>query len=190
VTLRRPGTTAMIVAAVLALGLAMPASAFEVIQTTGSTGDYGWLPADDPSSPAARCGYSEMLSDGYVHLRWIKVRAPRIIARDVTGSRDQQQAGWKVIVQREVGAGSWTKVASSGFQMKTTYDDASAAFMAIKVNVSGQYGQHFRAVAVLRWVRNGSVEGSVKARMEYYGPKWSLGPITDTSTDYCLGAAK
>jgi hypothetical protein len=185
----RRGMTALALAAMLVLGFALPASAFEIIQTTGMTGDYGWLPADDETTPGAKCGYSEPLSDGFAHLRWIKVRAPKIAARDTSGGRDMQKAGWKVIVQRQIGDGAWTKVASSAFQMKTTYDDQSADYTAIKVFVSGQANQNFRALAVLRWMRNGTVEGSVKARMEYYSVKWTVGTPDYVFTDSCWGIA-
>jgi hypothetical protein len=186
----RATTLAVVVGALLAVGASGPVSAHVIITQSGVTGDWGWLPADDPSSPGARCGYTAPQGDGYAHLRWIRVRPPEIAARNVTGGVDSQKASWQVVVQRKIGAGAWRKVAQSPVQTKTTWDNQSADYTGMKVYfASGQANQQFRAVAFLRWMRNGAVEGSVKARMEHYGVKWTVGTPDYVFADACTGVA-
>ncbi len=87
------------------LTMAAPVSAQVVVDSHGMTGDWGYLPADDSSSPGAKCGYSAEHNDGFAYLRWIKVRAPRVTARDVTAGQDQQKVSWQVIIQRSSASG-------------------------------------------------------------------------------------
>ncbi|MDL2336105.1 MAG: hypothetical protein QFC55_08755, partial [Chloroflexota bacterium] len=157
------------------LAVAGPAAAQEIIATHGQTGDWGYSPADDDSSPGAKCGYSAPMPDGWAHLRWIKVRGPIVVARDTTGGRDHQTVSWQVKIQRQATGGAWQTMASSSVHSATSYDDTGFHFTPVKVNVSGNTDQLWRAVILLKWLRNGGVEGWTKARIEFYGVKWTVG---------------
>lgn len=172
------------------LAVAGPASAVVVIAHHGQTGDWGYSPADDASSPAAKCGYSSRLADSYAHLRWVKVRGPLIAARDTTASRDHQTVSWQVKAQRQVNGGAWKTVASSAVHSGTAYDNTPASFSPIKLSVSGTAtNQLWRALIVLKWYRNGGVEGWTKAGIEYYGVKWTVGTPDYVFTDACTGVS-
>lgn len=171
------------------LAMAGPAAAFDVISSSGHTGDYGYLPSDDSSHPPGKCGYGAVQADGLAHLRWIKVIGPKIAARDVTGGRDHQQASWQLKIQRSVHGGPWKTVAHSGIQTKTTYDDVSADYTPMKVSVNGKIDQIYRAIVILRWMRNGNVEGTVKLHPTNYGVKWTVGSPNYVFTDACGAVA-
>jgi len=164
-----------------------PASAFLIASESGLRGDHGWSPPDEAATPAGRCGYSAENSVGQAFLRWIKLRPPSIAARDVTGARDSQKASWQVVIERKIGTGPWRKVAASGRQTRTTWDDQSADYDPIKVYVNGQANQVFRAVVFLRWMRGGSIEGSMKLVTEFYGVKWTVGSPDYVYADWCDG---
>ena len=180
-------TIAALLSLMSLLVAAGPASA-EIIDSHGMTGDWGYLPADDESSPAGKCGYSDRLADSYAHLRWIKVRAPRVAARDITGGQDHQQVSWQVIVQRSSASG-WTTVKKSSAHSFTAYDDSSSAHSPIKVKFKATTDQSWRALILIKWLRNGSAEGWVKARIEFYGVKWTVGTPDYVFTDSCTGRA-
>jgi hypothetical protein len=57
------------------------------------------------------------------------------------------------------------------------------------VYVNGADNQEFRAMAVLRWMRNGSVNGLLKANIYYYGVKWTVGDPSYQFEDTCWGVA-
>ena len=179
----------MLMAALLAVVVSAPASAFMVESESGLRGDWGWSPDDLPESPGGRCGYSAENSSGEAFLRWIRVRPPNVGGRDVTAGVDSQKVSWQVIVQRRILDGAWQKVAASGRQTRTAWDNQTADFDPIKVYVNGQWDQTFRAIVRLRWMRNGSVEGSVKLVTEYYGVKWTVGAPDYVFADACWGAA-
>jgi hypothetical protein len=171
----------------VALALVGPASAAVLVKQSGLWGDYGTY--DSSVQPGAKCGYSAADGTGTAYLRWIKVNPPKAAARDITSARDHQQVSWQVTIQRDPGTGHWKNVAHSGVQTKTTYDDLSATYGSLKVYVNGAPGQIFRAIITLKWLRNGSVEGFVKLRIEYYSVKWTVGIPTYVFTDACTGSA-
>lgn len=187
--LNRSAVVAATLGVVLLLGVAAPASAFQVISSSGPYGDFGWLPADDVTSPAAKCGYSGVLADNFAHLRWVKVRGPKAAARDVTAGRDQQTLSWQLTIQRQRNGGLWKTVKSSAPQFRTGWDDKSAAFDPMKVYVNGSADQLWRALVVIKWWRNGAVEAWVKVRVEFYGVKWTVGTPDYVFTDACTGVA-
>ena len=174
---------------IVLLAMAGPASAMVIIDSHGQTGDWGFLPSDDSSSPAGKCGYSDRLADTYAHLRWIKVRGPEVAARDITGGRDHQMVSWQVKIQRQAPGGAWKTIKSSPVHSATAYDDQSPDFSPIKVSVDGKTYQLWRAVIIVKWWRNGSVEGWVKARIEFYSVKWTVGDPAYVFTDGCTGIA-
>jgi hypothetical protein len=167
-----------------------PTSALSIISLTGNYGDFGFLPADAPGTPGARCGYSARLADSYAHLRWIRVRPPTVIAYDSTPQRDHQKATWQVKIQRQVSGGSWNTVAKSGIQTRTVYDDLSGDYNAVKLYVNGSsLDQLFRAVGTIKWLKNGSVDGSARFSITTYGVKWTVGSPDYEYTDACGGMA-
>jgi hypothetical protein len=178
---------AVTLSTVAVLALAGPAAA--TTTTHGKFGDFGYLPADSQSNPAGKCGYSEPLSDSYAHLRFIKVRPPEAIARNTTGGRDQQKVTFQVRIQRQGSGGDWSTIKTSAAQSRTAYDDQSANFDPIKVMVNGTNSQLWRAQVILKWWRNGSVEGWGKFPLEWYGVKWTVGTPDYRFDGACTGIA-
>jgi hypothetical protein len=170
--------------------LAAPVAAFTPISSTGLSGDYGW-----PDSPDAqgRCGYTDRLPpDNYAHLKWIKVAAPLIAARNLTpGVADYQQASWQVKIQRQANGQPWKTVATSPQQKMQTSDQGSAPYTAMKVRLKqkGGYGEAYRAIVILRWFRNGSVEGTVKVSIDEYSVNWTSGDPNYIFSGWCSGEA-
>ena len=74
-------------------------------------------------------------------------------------------------------------------QTRTTTDAKSAKFTSLTVNVSGKAGQLYRAIVTLTWLYQGNADGIAKARMEYYGVKWTVGSPDFVYHDACDGAA-
>jgi hypothetical protein len=186
---RRPAAFAVLLGMLLAIAISAPASAFLIAAESGQRGDWGWNPSDDSDTPGGRCGYSAENASGDAFLRWIRIRPPLILARDTTAAQNSQKASWQVVVQRKIGDGQWRKVAESGRQTRTTWDDHSGDFDPIKVYVNGQANQTFRGIVFLRWLRNGAVEGSVKLVTEYYGVKWTVGTPDYVFEFACDGAS-
>jgi hypothetical protein len=184
----RVATFAALLGLVALLGLAGPVSATEVIASHGKTGDWGYNPSDDSSHPVAKCGYSAPNGDGIAYLRWIKVQAPRVAARDITLGPDHQLVSWQAIIQRSSASG-WTTIKNSPVHQFTAYDNSSSAHSAVKVYVNGTNDASWRAVIRINWLRNGSTEGWIKARIEYYGVKWTVGNPDYVFTDACGGQA-
>ncbi|MEP7361425.1 MAG: hypothetical protein ABI744_07590, partial [Chloroflexota bacterium] len=60
---------------------------------------------------------------------------------------------------------------------------------SIKVYLKANTSQLLRAVIYLKWLRNGSTEGWSKARMEFYGVKWTVGASDYVYQDACDGMA-
>lgn len=55
--------------------------------------------------------------------------------------------------------------------------------------MNGAADQGFRAMAVLRWMRNGSVNGLLKANIYFYSAKWTVGDPGYQFEDTCWGVA-
>ena len=178
-------------AIVLALSAVMlsagTASAELIVEESGNRG--AWDIVDEAGTPGARCGYGAENSSGFAGLKWIRLLGPSVKAHNRTTGVDQQTVTFQVKVLRKIGAGSWTTVASSGRQSRTASDSAWTAFDPIRVYVNGAPGQQFRAMAVLRWMRNGSVNGLLKANIYYYSVKWTVGSPDFVYEDACDGAA-
>ena len=85
--------TAILLGLTLAFALGGTASAHVLVGSHGATGDWGTY--DSASTPEGRCGYSAADGSGTAYLRWMKVTAPIIIARDLTPARDHQTARWQ-----------------------------------------------------------------------------------------------
>jgi hypothetical protein len=184
----RLAALAVFMSLVAVASIAAPVSAQEVIASQGKTGDWGYSPADDDSTPGAKCGYSAPHEDGFAYLRWIKVRGPVVVARDITGGADHQQVSWQVIVQRSSSSG-WKTIKKSSLHQFTADDGGTAAPGPIKVYVKATNDQDWRAVIKINWIRNGATEGWVKASMTYYGVKWTVGSPDFVYTNACDGRA-
>ena len=178
--------TALLLGLSLAFALGGTASAHVVVDQYGLTGDWGTY--DSTSTPEGKCGYSAPDGTGTAYLRWMKVIAPIIIARDITPQRDHETARWQFKLQRSHNGGAWKNVASSAVQNKTTYDDTTSTLSPMKVYFNGHVGDRFRAMVTASWVRNGAVEGWVKFRVEFYGVKWTVGVPDYVFTDACDGS--
>lgn len=171
----------------LGLGLSATVSAEVIVTDTGTHGDANIFDSD--GFPGGRCGYGVETASGDAYLKWIRVLGPSVQAANRTGAVDQQKVSFQVLVQRKIGTGPWRTVASSAKQTRTAYDNAYTNFTAIKVYWNGAANQQFRAMSVIRWMRNGSVDGLVKARIVYYGVKWTVGQPDYQFTGACTGVA-
>jgi hypothetical protein len=80
-------------------------------------------------------------------------------------------------------------VAKSAAHSATSYDDTGYHFGPVKVNVNATTHQLWRAVIYMKWIRGGSTEGWVKARIEFYGVKWTVGVPSYIYQDACDGMA-
>lgn len=184
----RLATIAALLSLLSLLVAAGPASAQEVIASDGMTADWGYEPSDDPGHPAGKCGYSAANNEGFAFLRWIKVRAPLVAARDVSPGDDQQKVSWQVIVQRSTATG-WKTIKKSTARTFTAYEFVPVNHDPIKVSFTATNDQSWRALIKINWLRNGSVEGWVKASITYYGVKWTVGDPAFVFTNSCAGRA-
>lgn len=175
----------------LALAFGSTASAWSLISKSGNTGDFGTKPAsaDSPNAPGAKCIYSAADGSGVAHLAWVKVFPFKAIAYDRTGAKDQQPIKFQLTAQRSTDGGTTWKNLGSVSQTRTAPDTATAKFSSLKVAVSGKTGQLYRAIVTLTWLHNGNADGMAKARMEYYGVKWTVGDPAYVYQDACDGAA-
>ena len=182
---KRSGSVAIVLGAFLIMAMGTPAAAATIVGSHGSYGGFGFLPAEDEENPAGRCGYSDVKPDGWAHLEWMRVIGPWATARDNTAGRDKQRVSWVLKIQRPSGK----TVAKSTVQSMTAYDDQPADFTAKKVSFNARADREYRAVAEIKWWRNGSIEGWVWLRADIYSVKWTVG-----SPDYlfqfaCTGVA-
>lgn len=165
--------TAALIGVVMAMGLSLPVSAAVIVTDTGTHGDFHIF--DSAGFPGATCGYGAPNSSGVAYFKWMKVAGPSVQAANVTGGVDHQTVSFQFKLQREIGMGSWKTVASSARQSKTAYDNSWTEFAPLKVYWNGAANQYFRAITIIRWTRNGSVDGLVNAQIQYYEAKWTVG---------------
>jgi hypothetical protein len=184
----RLATIVALLSLIALLSAAGPASAQDTIASHGLTADWGYMPSDDAEHPAGRCGYSAAHDDGFAYLRWIKVRAPVVAARDVSPDDDQQKVSWQVIIQRST-ATAWKTIKRSTARVFTAYEFVPVTHDPIKVYFTATNDQNWRALIRINWLRNGSVEGWVKASITYYGVKWTVGDPAFVFTNSCEGRA-
>jgi Tfp pilus assembly protein PilX len=184
-------TLAFSAALLLAAAVGSPASAFSMIQLTGHYGEFGTKSntADDSSRPGAKCGYSAPDQNGVAHLVWVKVFPWLALAYDRTSANDHQQIKFQVTLQRSKNGGATWKSVGSASQTRTGSDMQSASFGSLTVKASGKPNQLFRAIVTLTWLHNGQADGLARARMEYYGVKWTVGDPAYVFTDACDGAS-
>jgi hypothetical protein len=187
--LRRAAVSSLVLGIVLALALGGTAAATYVI-ADGAYGNFALT--DSAEDPGARCGYGTPDSHGVAVVKWVKVMNTTYAwATDPTPSRDQQKVTWQLQIQRQRGSGPWTTVAKSDVLSKTAYDDTPAVFGPMKLYWTSNkaYDEHVLARVVLKWWRNGSVNGTVKLYIEYYSVKWTVGDPNLVYGDWCYGHA-
>ena len=176
----------LLVGMLIALSAAAPASAADVIDSDGMWGTY--TVDDSGADPGAKCGYGPENASGYAFFKWMKAYAPQVYARDTTGGRDHQKVRWIFKLQRSVQGGAFKTVVSAE-QTATAYDDTPAGFTPLKLYKNGRDGDVMRAILLIKWMRNGSVEGWVKLRIGYYSVKWTVGSPDYVFDDACTGRA-
>jgi hypothetical protein len=169
------------------MAFAGTASAELIVAESGNRGS--WDIVDEDGMPGGRCGYGAENASGVAALKWIRLFGPSVKAFNRTSAVDQQKVSFQVKVMRRTGSGSWSVAASSGRQTLTARDNAWTTFDPIRVYVNGAANQEFRAMAVLRWMRNGSVNGMLKANIYYYSAKWTVGAPGYQFEDVCWGVA-
>jgi hypothetical protein len=185
---KRTTVFAALMSMVVLMAMAGPASAQQVISSSGKTGDWGYLPSDDQSHPAAICGYSAPHMDGFAYMRWLKVRVPRIAARDISGGTDTQQVSWQALIQRSSASG-WKTIKKSSVHTFIANDQSSTNHSPVKVAVNSTTDQNWRAVVLIKWLRGGGTEGWVKTSIDNYGVKWTVGDPSFVFTNSCDGKA-
>ncbi len=84
--------------------------------------------------------------------------------------------------------GAWTTWASVS-QTRTGSETKSARFSALTVNTNGKANETYRAIVTLTWMCNGHADGRVKASMDYYSVKWTVGIPTYVFYGNCTGTA-
>ena len=154
-------------ASALLVGTTGSASAYQVLETTGAVGPYTMT--DTLSMPGATCAY-ERVSPDFEYFRSMRVRAPRVRAADRNANkRDTRIVSWRVLLQKNVGPG-FSTVAKTPWQRARAYEAKAAAFTAKRVYYNSTSMDGFVAEVWIRWHRaDGSVEGRVRLRVEFYG---------------------
>jgi hypothetical protein len=171
---------------VMTLGLALPVSAEVIVSDRGNHGEAHFF--DSAGFPGGTCGYGAENSLGFAYFKWMKLLGPSIKAYDRTAGVDHQQVIWKFMLQRKKPGHPYTTVGTAS-QTRTAYDNSFTTFGTLKVYANGVNGDLFRAISLVKWMRNDSVDGSVKARIQYYGVKWTVGSPDYVFTDACTGRA-
>jgi len=181
---RRGSLTFIVVAtiAVAALGATQPAFAYEL----GHTGTVGVHSLTDTSSnPGAIGRYRWYSSDGVGYLNRFYVNPPKM--RAVAG-RTNQTVGWLYKVERKMcgfmGCGAWT-LRFTSVEMTAVTDDAhNASFSQATASVTVPCGHNcydafarYRITVKMIWHRpDGSVQGTVRNRIYWYGAQLTTGP--------------
>jgi hypothetical protein len=165
------------------LGLTLGLLAAGVVPVGADTDLPGWGRTgphslrDREEQPGVTCRYGEPSSV----LETLRVRPPRIRARNVTSARDKQRVSWMIRVQYWDVNEFWATASTAGPWTATAWDDQPAAFAAQTVAAPLGMGGEYRVVVVLRWWRNGKVEGLDRRLVDWYrytivNTSWEVGP--------------
>ena len=183
----RPAVLALLLALLAAVGLSGPASAHVVMSASGQRGVY--YVVDYDTQGGGQCGYGPS-GVSPQHLKWIWFLKPEVYARDINGSRNQQKVKLTYILQhRKFGSMTQWKTVATKSQTKTAYDDTRAPFTSARVYSPADSNQVWRGLVNLKWMRNGSVEGQVTYRIEWYSVQWEVGDPNYMYNTWCDGAA-
>jgi hypothetical protein len=131
---------------------------------TGDPGRYEIVDSED--TPGVRCLYRE----DFVVER-VRVRAPRLYARDVSPGVDHQLVGWRIVVKRaDMDGGPWRRAARSSIATAVARDDAPAPLDRRTLRFEGDPTSRYRVVIRMLWYEapNGALEGSENARVGWY----------------------
>lgn len=135
----------------------------------------------------ARCAYSMSdARDGGATS--IKVRAPRVLARDRTAGIDHQVVGWRVIIQQtpdDIGFGTWYTVFTSSIRKAGATDSIKANFGNRTFVVP--FNTFVRARVQLLWFVPGSssvVQGTQLRSVDHYD-RYLDGTFEDQVAGYC-----
>jgi len=175
---------------VLVLAVSGTASAEVVMKNKTPHGAY--YVVDFETQGGGQCGYGAPNSSGWAYLKWMWFLKPEVYARNVSAGQDHQTVKLTYSLQHRV-AGSqtkWTTVATKQ-QTQTAWDDTRAAFVSQKVYAPATSTQVWRGVVNIKWMRNGSIEGQVTYRLEWYSVKWdpSVGSPDYMFNTWCTGKA-
>jgi len=182
---RTAWSSAVLIGLALALSLSSVANAEVILVNKGTHGEAHIF--DSADFPGAKCGYGPENASGQAFLSWIKVFGVKVTAANRTSAVDHQPVSFQVVIQRQKGADPWKTFATSQRVTKTAADNAFTSFKPIKVFINNHSvnDQVFRAVVVLRWMRNGSVDGLLKARIEWYSVLWTVGDPSFVFDGFC-----
>src|SRR5688500_11351011 len=167
--------------AAAALWATQPAFAYEL----GQTGTVGVHSLTDTSShPGAIGRYKFYASDGYGYLNRFYINPPKM--RAVAG-KTSQTVGWLYKVERRdcgiQGCGPWMLRFTSVEFTAVTDDAHNASFSQATVSVNVPCGHDcygadskYRITVKMIWHRpNGSVQGTVRNRIYWYGAQMTTG---------------
>lgn len=179
---------ALMLALPLLITLAAPAAAYTIVSQTGMVGE--WYLTDSVDTPGATCRYTGEYPPNYAYFRSMKLRAPTVRAADRDSTViDQKRVQWSWKLQRAPYPGNtWTTVATSAKQTKVAYENQAAAFTPLQINLNTGLSPDdtvFRAMVIIKFLRNnGTVEGTVKAVVDYYRMKNPWSTVT-SSQPWC-----
>jgi hypothetical protein len=176
-------TPAALAATVLIAG-GQPALAATQLSQTGTVGPHSIK--DTASSPGVTCDYQHKSPGSFGKLVFIVVGRPKM--RAVTGWTNQI-VGWKFTVQRrtvsEGGPGPWQNRYTSKEQTSPASENTNATFSNRGVQVitgppmTGASYQ-YRVLMTMFWhLGDGSVQGKVKERIDFYEDSENTGPTAE-----------
>ena len=176
----RPRPLAALLAAILALVPAAPASADTSLDEVGRVGPHALL--DSRAFPGVRCVYG---TD--TNLARLRVRPPTMYARDRTSDRDRQWVGWQVLLRFKAEGGTWSTIKSTSVNKVRAWDDSPAALRTRSVTTPGRAGSgSYRVQVRMLWYKPGSdttVQGSSRHRVEVY----TFDLVQGSPIGYCPG---
>jgi len=162
--------------------VAAPAAAETVTQTCqGTCGDWQ---VDDSAAP--RRGGSCFYQTSYPYnLKSMSVRPPLMHGN----YSNKTKVGWRFLIQRKsTNGGSWNTAYTSTYQTAKANDMIPAydghGFSRRSYTITHASGYYWRIALDLRWWHNGSVEGTLKLKYDWY--KRERGNTTDVQSQYCL----
>src|SRR4051812_39349974 len=161
---------------------AQPASA-HVAATSGSPGNF--VVTDTEASPGAHCFYYYRDNGNMTDMYKIKIRAPKMYARNRTGNVDSQKVGWQFSIQNGTTVGSapdaWKTYYKSPIVKATAYDNQAAAFTVRTWLAPKAFNRWWRVKLLMFWYQPGSsttISGQVNDVIDWY--TWTYPPAGDS----------
>ncbi len=180
-------------AAPLIFGLliaAQPAAA-HAAHTSGSPGSYSVI--DTETNQSVHCFYPSA-SHANNDLSKIKIKPPKLYAKNRTSGVDSQWVGWQFSIQHGTTVGSapagWTTYYKSSV-MKAVAKDNQAASFTTKTWIAGNHiNRWWRVKLLMFWYAPGSktkISGQVNWIVDYYAITYPPNPDTWYPTDCIPG---